>query len=180
MREAVALLVLAWLFGAAASRAAQPLWPVLDTDAVPYLKAQGRHSYADFLLMNLPRAVAVASNGAYGWYGGGSSIEDVRDKALKSCADKGGAGCAIYAEDLQVVWQGRAAQALPPIPGPLIGSAARPHRRPICRSSCGVRRRRHTHVSRWRSSRAISMSATCLVGSICCAICCRRASRRRW
>jgi hypothetical protein len=39
---------------------------------------------------------------------------------LKSCADKGGTDCAIYAEDLQVVWQGHPAQALPAVPGPLI------------------------------------------------------------
>ncbi|HEY2618392.1 MAG TPA: hypothetical protein VGI78_13720 [Acetobacteraceae bacterium] len=121
MRATAALLVmLALLLGAAASRAAQPQWPILDTGAVPYLKAQGRSSYAGFLLTNLPRAIAVAANGAYGWYGGGGSIEDVRAKALKSCADKGGIGCAIYAEDLQVVWQGRPAVALPPVPGPLI------------------------------------------------------------
>jgi hypothetical protein len=120
MRATAALLVmLPWLLGGAC-RAAQPQWPVLDTEAVPYLKANGRSSYADFLLMNLSRAIAVASNGTYGWYGGAGSIADARSKALKLCTDKGGVGCAIYAEDLQVVWQGRPAQALPPVPGPLI------------------------------------------------------------
>jgi hypothetical protein len=102
------------------ARAAEPAIPVLDVGAVPYLKAQGRASYADFLLMNLPRAVGVASDGRYGWYGGAASIEDARAKALKSCGDKGGADCAIYAEDLQVVWQARAPVALPTVPGALI------------------------------------------------------------
>ena len=90
--------------------------------AVPYLTSQGRSSYQDFLLMDVPRAMAVASSGQYGWYGGGHSIEDARARALKSCADKGGADCAIYAEDLQVVWQGRPPQQLPPVPGPLIAT----------------------------------------------------------
>jgi hypothetical protein len=122
MRLAVTLLViLPWLSGAA-SRAAEPQWSVLDVAAVPYLTTQGRSSYQDFLLMDVPRAFAIASHGQYGWYGGGHSIEDVRARALKSCADKGGADCAIYAEDLQVVWQGRPPQQLPAVPGPLIGT----------------------------------------------------------
>jgi hypothetical protein len=102
------------------AQASEPVLPVLDVSAVPYLKPQARASYAGFLLMNVPRAMAVASNGMYGWYGGGTSIEDVRSRALQSCIGKGGADCAIYAEDLQVVWQGRSPVALPPVPGPLI------------------------------------------------------------
>ena len=122
MRLAAAfLVVLAWLCGAT-SEAAEPQWAILDVAGVPYLTSQGRSSYQDFLLMDVPRAMAVASSGQYGWYGGGHSIEDVRARALKSCADKGGADCAIYAEDLQVVWQGRPLQQLPPVPGPLIAT----------------------------------------------------------
>ena len=121
MRLAVALLViLPWLSGGV-SRAAEQ-WAILDVAAVPYLTSQGRDSYQDFLLMDVPRAMAVASHGQYGWYGGGHSIEDARARALKSCADKGGTDCAIYAEDLQVVWQGRAPQKLPSVPGPLIAT----------------------------------------------------------
>ena len=121
MRLAAACLI-ALCLGAAAGRAAEPAVAVLDVGAVPYLKPQGRAAYEDFLLMNLPRAMAVASNGAYGGFGGGQTIEDMRSKALKSCVDKGGTDCAIYAEDLQVVWQGHPAQALPPVPGPLIAA----------------------------------------------------------
>ena len=119
MRLTAALLI-ALCLGSTTSRAADPSIPVLDTAAVPYLKAQGRAAYKSFLLMNVPRAMAVASNGACGGYGGGGTIEDARVKALKSCADKGGADCAVYAEDLHVVWHGRPAQILPQVPGPLI------------------------------------------------------------
>ena len=96
--------------------------PVLDVPAVPNLGADGRASYANFLLMNLPRAFALASNGQYGWYAGGGAIEAARARALKSCADKGGTDCKLYAEDLQVVWQGRAPVALTQPPGPLVAN----------------------------------------------------------
>jgi hypothetical protein len=116
---AAVLVVLVWLCGAA-GEAAEPAIPVLDVATVPNLQPQGRASYAEFVLMNLPRAFAVASNGRYGWYGGGGTIEDARTKALKSCADKGATDCTIYAEDLQVVWPGRLRATLPVVPGPLI------------------------------------------------------------
>jgi hypothetical protein len=70
----------------------------------------------------LPRAFALASDGRYGWLGGGGTSEDARARALKSCADKGGADCSIYAEDLQVVWRGRAPVALPQPPGALFAN----------------------------------------------------------
>ena len=76
-------------------------WPILDVAAVPYLTSQGRSTYQDFLLMDVPRAMAVGRNGQYGWYGGGRSVEDASTRALRSCADKGGADCAIHAEDVQ-------------------------------------------------------------------------------
>lgn len=122
MRHWAGVLVgLAWLCDVGVgARAVEPAIPVLDVAALPYVKPAGRASYADFILMNVPRAFAVASSGAYGWYGGGSAIDDARSRALKSCADKGGTDCAIYAEDLQVVWHGRAPVVLPAVPGPLI------------------------------------------------------------
>src|SRR5579859_5372406 len=76
-------------------------YPVLD--APPGLSAVARGSYSQFLLMNLPRALALGSNGAYGWFGGAPSIADARQKALASCTAKGASDCTIYAEDLQVV-----------------------------------------------------------------------------
>lgn len=95
--------------------------PILDAGAVPRLDAAGRASYANFLLINLPRAFAVGSPNAYGWNGGGGTIEIARAKALESCTAKGGTGCTIYAENLDVVWDGRTAQ-VPPPPGPLIST----------------------------------------------------------
>jgi hypothetical protein len=121
MRLAFMLVIIAGLGGAAA-RAADLAIPVLDVAAVPYLTPAARASYGDFMLVNLPRAFAVAPNGAYGWSGGGATIEDARARALKSCAAKGASDCAIYAEDLQVVWSGRPPVALPAVPGPLLES----------------------------------------------------------
>jgi hypothetical protein len=120
MHRVVVALTAMLCLGISAAAAMEPVLPVLDVGMVPYLRVQGRASYGDFLLMNLPRAMAVASGGGYGWYGGAGTIEDARTKALKSCAEKGGTDCAIYSEDLQVVWQQRAPVILPPVPGPLI------------------------------------------------------------
>jgi hypothetical protein len=89
---------------------------VLDVGAVPNLTAQARASYAIFLRMNLPRAVAISSGGGIGWLGGSRSLDDARAAALKSCAAKGAGDCAVY----QVVWHGAAPVVLPPAPGPLI------------------------------------------------------------
>ncbi len=119
MRVGTAI-ILALLLLTGATRAAEPGWPILNVDAVPNLKPQRRSFYADFLLTNLPRAIAISPNGWYGWYGGAGTIEDARTKALKSCADKGGTDCAIYAEDLQVVLPTRQPAVLPVVPGPLI------------------------------------------------------------
>jgi pimeloyl-ACP methyl ester carboxylesterase len=91
--------------------------PVLVVSAVPYLREDGRASYEKFLLTNLPRAVAISSNGRYGWFGGTGTLADAKAKALKSCTDKGGLDCSIYAEDLQVVGGQQAAVSMP---GPLI------------------------------------------------------------
>jgi hypothetical protein len=120
MRRAVTMLVALACLGGMAARAAEPAIPVLDVAAVPFLTPQGHASYADFLLMNVPRAFAVASNGASGWSGGRTTIDDVRSRALKSCGEKGGTDCAIYAEDLAVIWPGRTPTPLPAVPGPLI------------------------------------------------------------
>ncbi len=115
MVRSVALLLL-MLCGGARAQA------ILDSAAVPHLPQSGRASYEAFLLVNLPRAFAVSSDGKMGWQTGGT-IETAREKALASCANKGGKDCAIYAENLQVVWQGRKPEALTPVPGPLFGGS---------------------------------------------------------
>ena len=84
---------------------------------MPKLDAAGRASYANFLMVNLPRAFAAGGQGAFGWQGGRGTLETARAKALESCAAKGAADCTVYAENLDVVWQGRAPQAVA-APGP--------------------------------------------------------------
>lgn len=92
---------------------------VLDIAAVPHVDAAGRDQYRRFLGVNLPRAFAVASNGKIGWFGGAGTVEDARDKAVKSCAAKGASDCTVYAENLRVVWPGRNDPGPAPPPGPL-------------------------------------------------------------
>ena len=74
-----------------------------DVKAVPYLNAQGRAVYADFRNFPLPRAFAIAKNGAWGW---ASRTADARAMALKNCERRSGVSCDIYAMDKDVVWSG--------------------------------------------------------------------------
>jgi hypothetical protein len=120
MRRLAAILAIISAFASGAALAAEQPVPVLDLAAVPYLDAAARAKYANFLLTNLPRAMAISSNGWYGGWGGGGTMENARARALKLCTDRGGTDCAIYAEDLQVVWQGQSAVPLQTVPGPLI------------------------------------------------------------
>ena len=95
--------------------------PVLDVTALPHLTPEVRASYQRFLLINLPRAFALSSStGANGRYGGGGTLEQARAKALATCAANDAKDCAIYAEDLTVVWPGRPRVDPPAVPGPLI------------------------------------------------------------
>ena len=107
--------VLAGLAGTAAAQ------PVLDAAAVPRLDAAGRAAYADFLLTNLPRAFAIGGTSGYGWQGGTGTAESVRAKALEDCAARGARDCKLYADGLDVVWDGRAPQSTPP-PGPFVSN----------------------------------------------------------
>lgn len=97
--------------------------PVLDTRAVPYLDDAGRASYEAWLRTNLPRAFAVAPGGKTGWASGGGreTVGAIREKALQQCAAKGAPGCALYAENLDVVWLGQESRAASP-PGPLVNT----------------------------------------------------------
>ena len=90
--------------------------PVLAPPALPGFDTAARASYADWLLTNTPRVFAAGSNGRNGWYSGGKTIEEARARALQLCTEHGGVECRPYAEDLAVVWPGRAAP--PPPPGP--------------------------------------------------------------
>ena len=94
---------------------------LLDSRAVPYLNDAGRASYEAWLRTNLPRAVAIAPGGQIGVASDASAngLDGVRSNALRECATKGGKGCALYAENLDVVWPGQQSHAGVP-PGPLI------------------------------------------------------------
>ena len=63
--------------------------PILDVGAVPYLNAHGRASYSSFLLMDTPRAAAISSTGAIGWYAGGGTVDYARRQALARCSSRG-------------------------------------------------------------------------------------------
>ena len=91
--------------------------PVLEPPAT--LDASARHAYADWLLTNTPRVVAIGSNGKLGWYSGGKTIEEARSRAIQFCADHGGTDCKPYAEDLSIVSPGHEWRPSPP-PGPLV------------------------------------------------------------
>ena len=94
---------------------------MLDPAQVPGLDAAGRALYAQWLLTDTQRAVAVGSNGKIGWYGGGPSLPAAREQALALCAAHGGTACQIYAENLDIVWPGRQAAAAKP-PGPFVAT----------------------------------------------------------
>jgi pimeloyl-ACP methyl ester carboxylesterase len=97
---------------------AQPA--ILDVGAVPGLDAAGRQHYRQWLDANLPRAVAIGTNGRLGWDGGATTLVEARERALARCAQDGGTGCALYAENLAVIWPSLAAPAPPAPPDALI------------------------------------------------------------
>jgi dienelactone hydrolase len=72
------------------------------TDAIPFLKENGKNGYATFLKRDLPRAFAIAPTGAWGWANGG---DDPLQRALENCNKQGKGGCRLYAVDETVVWQ---------------------------------------------------------------------------
>jgi hypothetical protein len=115
------LLILLFAIACATARAAE--LPVLNVAAVPYLTPEGRASYQNFLLVNLPRAFAVSAAGRVGWFGGTGTLEEARGKAMASCGRQGDKDCTIYAEDLSVVFPGRPKVDPPPVPGPLISGS---------------------------------------------------------
>ncbi len=99
---------------------AQPA--VLDAAAVPGLDAAGRASYRSWLDANLPRALAIGTNGRVGWSSGDGSMQAVQERALAACQQQGGTDCTIYAENLAVVWPEHPSPPPPPPPGSLIST----------------------------------------------------------
>lgn len=85
--------------------------PLAILQAPPGLDDAGRAGHARLVLQNHPRAFALSPDGKWGsaWGGGAGTVDD---RALQSCAAKGGGACAIYLRDNAILWPGR--QAAPP------------------------------------------------------------------
>ena len=71
-----------------------------DESALPFLNAQGRAGYEQFLGMSRPRAFVIAADG--GWNAASLGADPVAF-ALAKCAAKH-PGCHLYAVDGDVVW----------------------------------------------------------------------------
>ena len=118
--------VLGWVLGLVAMAVpglvvAQAKIDILDLKAVPLIDAAGLKAYQDgFLLFPTNRAFAISSNGISGSVGNASTIASAREGAIKSCTSKGGENCAIYAENLDVVWPGRKPTARAVAPDTLV------------------------------------------------------------
>lgn len=74
--------------------------PVDDVAAVPYVSDSGREGYQKFLAMRLPKAFAVAPDGAWS---AASMGPDPVATALENCS-RAHLGCRLYAVDHTVVW----------------------------------------------------------------------------
>jgi len=73
-----------------------------DIEKVPYLKPGGREAYRVFLGKQMPRAFAIAPNGAWAWAEMG---DDPLARALANCQRHATAPCRLYVVDDQVVWK---------------------------------------------------------------------------
>lgn len=76
--------------------------PLEDETRLPYLRGPGREGYKAYLDKLVPRAFAIAPNGAWGWAEGGA---DPLKRALDFCNRKGNGGCKLYSVDDNVVWK---------------------------------------------------------------------------
>lgn len=74
--------------------------PVDNVAAVPFITDAGREGYQKFLAMRLPKAFAVAPDGAWS---AASMGPDPVAAALENCS-RTHLGCRLYAVDHSVVW----------------------------------------------------------------------------
>lgn len=75
-----------------------------DETKLPYVKDAGRAGYKAYLTKQIPRAFAIAPEGAWGWADGG---DDPLRRALNNCNRyrKNKADCRLYSVDDFVVWK---------------------------------------------------------------------------
>lgn len=78
--------------------------PLNAVNAVPYLDAEGRAGYQNFLEKYPTRAFALSDSGAWSWAEGG---DDPVSVALDSCQRNSRDACHLYAIDNTVVWPTR-------------------------------------------------------------------------
>jgi hypothetical protein len=74
---------------------------LMDSAALPTRLPACRRVYETFLDFDLPRAFAIADDGACGYSSGGA---DPQKSALERCASIG-RNCQLYAVDATVVWR---------------------------------------------------------------------------
>lgn len=72
-----------------------------DVTKLPHVKDAGRLDYTNYLTRTIPRAFAVAPNGAWGRASGG---DDPLRRALDICNKNGNGMCKLYSVDDFVVW----------------------------------------------------------------------------
>lgn len=73
-----------------------------DETKVPHIPEEKRSTYRDYLATSLPKAFAIAPNGALGWANGGDAP---MRRALEVCNRRGLGACKLYAVDDEVVWK---------------------------------------------------------------------------
>jgi dienelactone hydrolase len=73
-----------------------------DLARVPHVRETGRNGYQLYLTKQLPRAFAIAPNGAWGWSEGG---DDPPRRALVNCNRHAKGDCRLYSVDDYVVWK---------------------------------------------------------------------------
>lgn len=73
-----------------------------DETKLPHVKDSGRVGYKNFITKQLPRAFAIAPNGAWAWAEMG---DDPLKRALDNCNRNGQGQCKLYTVDDAVVWQ---------------------------------------------------------------------------
>lgn len=68
---------------------------------VPVTSIEAREKYARFLQLDVPRAYAIGPHGEFSYM----SAPDAIERTLRSCHQRAGAECKLYAVDDNVVWK---------------------------------------------------------------------------
>lgn len=73
-----------------------------DESKLPFVRDTGRAGYKTYLAKSLPRAFAIAPNGAWGLADGG---DDPLKRSMDNCNKSGKGECKLYSADNFVVWK---------------------------------------------------------------------------